>query len=79
MSSKFFKDKREFRPQAKNDWKADAIWRGLERNYPEEIKEIHTLQANDMSIYGHIQPLTESKMNAFLEKVVSDNKRLGRT
>lgn len=85
MASKFFGDHRKVdrtfkaRQQAKADKKAELVWQTLERTYPEEIKEIHALQAQDMTIYGKIQPATDEKMNQFLNKVVEDNKKYGRT
>jgi hypothetical protein len=78
----FFKDKRPFVPKKKDDYesfKADLIWQTLEKNYAEEIKEIHQMQAQDMAMDGKISSITEAKMNAFLDKVVEDNKKYGRT
>lgn len=88
MSSKFFKDERpipittklrkrgNFNPLSA---KADLVMKTLERDYPNEIKEIHLMQHQDMTIHGSIQPATEAKMNLFLDKVVEDNKKNGRT
>ena len=79
MTSQFFRDKRSFVPNQRLDDKAEAVWAGLMKSYPEEVKEIQNLQKQDTLIHGKIMPATEAKINAFLDKVVEDNKKYGRT
>lgn len=57
------------------DWKAEAIYETLQRNYPMEIKQIHMLQAKDVRLFGKVQPDTDRIMNELMDRVVEDNKR----
>jgi hypothetical protein len=58
-----------------NSGEANRIFATLQSNYPDEIKQIHHMQATDMSIYGRLRPETEAFVERFMERVVNDNKR----
>lgn len=58
---------------------ADLIYQTMMKHYPVEIKKVQMLQAQDMSQHGFISEKTEKIMNELLDRVVADNKRLGRT
>lgn len=51
-----------------------AVWAGLEKHYGAEISEIHTQQSRDLQVFGRIQPETEAKLDALMDRVVKDNK-----
>lgn len=58
---------------------ADLIYETLMKHYPAEIKQVQMMQANDMALNGYVSESTDKKMNELLNRVVADNKRLGRT
>jgi hypothetical protein len=58
---------------------ADLIYKTLQKHYPAEIKKIQMQAANDMAMNGYVSKETDDQMNALMERVVADNKRLGRT
>lgn len=62
-----------------NSVESDLIYETLIREYPAEIKKIQLMQANDMGLNGYISKETERQMNALMDRVVADNRRLGRT
>lgn len=60
---------------SQKDYRADLIYKTLQRNYPEEIKKVQQMQHKDMSLYGKIQPATDAYMNQLMDRVVADNKK----
>ena len=62
-----------------NGIEAQLIYETLERIYPVELQNIQKKQASDVQRYGKITEATDRLMNLLLERVVADNKRLGRT
>lgn len=58
---------------------ANLIYDTMMKHYPAEIKKIQMLQAQDMAQKGYVSDKTEKLMDELLERVVSDNRRLGRT
>lgn len=62
-----------------NSQEAQTIYETLERNYPLEIRNIQQRQANDVKNTGRISKGTEMLLDELMNRVVADNKRLGRT
>lgn len=62
-----------------NSAEAALIYETLQREYPMEIKRVQMLAAQDMAQHGHVTQKTDDIMNELMERVVADNKRLGRT
>lgn len=62
-----------------NSAEANLIYDTMMKHYPAEIKKIQMLQAQDMAQKGFVSEKTDKLMNELLERVVQDNKRLGRT
>jgi hypothetical protein len=62
-----------------NSQEAQIIYETLERNYPLELRNIQRRQADDMKNLGHLSPKTEAMLDQLMDRVVSDNHRLGRT
>lgn len=60
---------------SQKDYRAELIWKTLERNYPDEIRVIHQMQHKDMKLFGKIQPETDRKLDELMDRVVRDNKR----
>lgn len=60
---------------SQKDYRADLIYKTLQRNYPEEIKKVQQMQYKDMSLYGKIQPATDAYMDQLMDRVVADNKK----
>jgi hypothetical protein len=58
---------------------AQLIYETLIKHYPVEIKKIQMLQAQDMAQKGFISEKTDRLMNELMDRVVEDNKRMGRT
>ncbi len=58
---------------------ADRIYKTLLKDYPADIKRIQMRQAQDMMTKGYISKETNKQMDELMERVVADNKRLGRT
>jgi hypothetical protein len=62
-----------------NSAEAELIYETLQRHYPAEIKKIQMLAAQDMQQRGFVSKETDKLMNELMNRVVEDNKRLGRT
>lgn len=62
-----------------NSPEAQNIYETLEQEYPLEIRDIHRRQADDIRNLGHISKKTNQLLDQLLNRVVADNKRLGRT
>ena len=58
---------------------ANLIYDTLMRHYPAEIKKIQMKQANEIATLGYISDSTEKELDALMNRVVEDNRRLGRT
>lgn len=58
---------------------ANLIYETLMKHYPAEIQKIQMQAANDMELNGFVSENTDKKMDALMERVVEDNKRMGRT
>lgn len=62
-----------------NTAEAQLIYDTLMRHYPAEIRRIQQKQANEMATMGYVSDSTEKELDALMDRVVEDNKRLGRT
>lgn len=62
-----------------NSPEAALIYETLMKHYPAEIRKIQMQAANDMALNGYVSENTDKKMNELMQRVVEDNKRLGRT
>ena len=62
-----------------NSAESGLIYETLLKHYGLEIKKIQMLQAQDVAKYGSISDKTNKMLDELLERVVEDNKRLGRT
>lgn len=58
---------------------ANLIYDTLIKHYPAEIKKIQLRAANEMATMGHVSEATDKLMNELMDRVVADNRRLGRT
>lgn len=58
---------------------AQGIFDTLEQEYPLEIRNIQKRQASDIKNTGRVSKGTERLLDELLNRVVADNRRLGRT
>jgi len=62
-----------------NSAEANLIYDTLMKHYPAEIRKIQLRAANETATMGHVSQETERLMSELMDRVVADNKRLGRT
>jgi hypothetical protein len=62
-----------------NSPEAGLIYETLMKHYPAELKKIQMKAANDMAMNGYISKKTDEEMDELMQRIVDDNKRLGRT
>ncbi len=61
-----------------NSEESNLIYETLMKHYPAEIKKVQMRAAQEMSQNGYISKETDRLMNELMDRVVADNKRLGR-